>query len=146
MNMMKNLAFVVSVSVFSFGLAACGSKQQTPVENAGGDGSAAPAPTDTRSAIEKRRDAACDSLGPRITTCAAVDAKAAKDAGQITQAQYDEITKKEILAKNTEEFVEACKAPQTPYSSRQIRVLEVCQAEETECGPLMACLDNLNKP
>ncbi len=141
--MMKNLALMGL-----FALAACGSKQQPPVENAGGGDSSAPAagPTDTRTAIEKRRDAACDSLGPRITTCAAVDAKAAKDAGQITQAQYDEITKKEILAKNTEEFVEACKAPQTPYSSRQIRVLEVCQAEETECGPLMACLDNLNKP
>lgn len=144
--MMKNLALCAFVSVVPFGVAACGSKQQPPVENSGGGGGGSAAgPTDTRTAIEKRRDTACESLGPRITTCAAVDAKAAKDAGQITQAQYDEITKKEILAKNTEEFVEACKAPQTPYSSRQIRVLEVCQAEETECGPLMACLDNLNK-
>ena len=141
--MMKNLALILG---FGIAVAGCGSKQQTPVENSGGaGGGSAPGPTDTRSAIEKRRDTACESLGPRITTCAAVDAKAAKEAGQITQAQYDEITKKEVLAKNTEEFVDACKAPKTPYSSRQIRVLEVCQTEETECGPLIACLDNLNK-
>jgi len=138
--MMKNLAFAL-VTLLAV---SCGSKQQTPVNNAdNGSGSAAPA--DTRTAIEKRRDAACETLGPRITTCAANDAKAAKESGQITQKQYDEITQSGVLKKNTEEFIDSCKQPKTPYSSRQIRVLEVCPAQELECEPMMACLDNLNK-
>jgi len=139
--MMKNLAFAL-VAVLAI---SCGSKQQTPVNNTGDGSGSAAAPVDTRSAIEKRRDAACESLGPRITTCAANDAKAAKEAGQITQKQYDEITASGVLKKNTEEFIESCEKPKTPYSSRQIRVLEVCPAQELECEPMMACLDNLNK-
>ena len=35
-----------------------------------------------------------------------------------------------------------CKAKRD-YSSRQIRVLEVCPEEETECAPLLECLQNL---
>jgi hypothetical protein len=139
--MMKNLAFAfVSLLAVS-----CGSKQQPAVNNTSDGAGSAAGPVDTRTAIEKRRDATCETLGPRITTCALIDAKAAKESGQITQAQYDEITKKEILAKNTEETIDACKKPKTPYSSRQIRVLEVCQEQETECEALLACLDNLNK-
>jgi hypothetical protein len=137
-SMMKYFAFVIALAS-----AACGSKQSTPVASSGGD---TPGATDTRTAIEKRRDAACETLGPRITTCAVEDAKQAKEAGQITQAQYDDITKREVLAKNTEEFVDSCKKPKTPYSSRQIRVLEVCPKEESDCDPLMACLDHLDKP
>jgi hypothetical protein len=138
---MKNLALVL-VTVSS--LAACGSKQQPPVENTGTGSTAAPA--DTRSAIEKRRDAACEELGPRITTCAANDAKVALADGTITQKQYDEITEAGVLKKNTEEFIENCENPKTAYSSRQIRVLEVCPEAELECEPMIACLDNLNKP
>jgi hypothetical protein len=138
--MMKNLALVL---VTASTLAACGSKQQTPVENTG-TGSAA-APADTRTAIEKRRDAACEELGPRLTTCAVNDAKAALAGGTITQKQYDDITQSGVLEKNTEEFIESCEKPKTAYSSRQIRVLEVCPKEELECEPMIACLDNLNK-
>jgi hypothetical protein len=29
------------------------------------------------------------------------------------------------------------------YSARQVRVLEVCQKEESECEPMLTCLDNL---
>jgi hypothetical protein len=137
---MKNLALVL---VTASTLAACGSKQQTPVENTG-TGSAA-APADTRTAIEKRRDAACEELGPRLTTCAVNDAKAALAGGTITQKQYDDITQSGVLKKNTEEFIESCEKPKTAYSSRQIRVLEVCPKEELECEPMIACLDNLNK-
>jgi hypothetical protein len=126
-------------------LAACGSKQQPAVENSGSGDTAGPGPQDTRNEIEKRRDAACESLGPRITKCAVDDARIALAAGQIKQAQYDEITRKDVQAKNTDEFVDSCKQPKTPYSSRQVRVLEVCPKEESECEPLMSCLDNLNK-
>ncbi len=133
------LALAASVS-----LAACGSKQ-APVTSSGDGTPPGPGPRDTRTDIEKRRDTACDALGPRVTACAVADAKTALAAGQIKQAQYDEITRKDVQAKNTDEFVDSCKQPQTPYSSRQIRVLEVCPKEESECEPMMACLDNLNK-
>ncbi len=141
--MMKNLAFAVAAAVLALG---CGSKQQTPVENTSSGSGSAAGPADTRTAIEKRRDAACETLGPRVTTCAATDAKAKLADGTITQKQYDEITASGVLKKNTEEFIDACKKPQTAYSSRQIRVLEVCPAQELECEPMMACLDNLHKP
>lgn len=136
--MLKTIALVIAI-------AACG-KSQTPVSNSGsGDGSAdPPGPVkDTRTELERRRDDACKTLGPRITECAVADAKAALAAGQIKQAQYDEITKPEIKAKNTSEFVEKCTGSE--FSSRQVRVLEVCQKEESECEPMIACLDNLNK-
>lgn len=137
---MKNPLFVLVASV---ALAACGNKSQTSVSNAG-SGEDPPGPVkDTRTAIEKRRDTACETLGPRITECAAADAKVALADGKIKQAEYDAITKPEVRAKNTEEFVDDCSAKE--LSSRQVRVLEVCQTAETECEPLLACLDNLNK-
>jgi hypothetical protein len=139
--MMRNFALLlVTLSVVS----SCGSKQP-PVENSGAGSAVAPGPSDTRTAIEKRRDAACEELGPRITTCAVNDSKAALADGTITQAQYNEITQSGVLKKNTEEFIDACKAPKTAYSSRQIRVLEVCPKEELECEPMIACLANLEK-
>ena len=134
-SMMKNLVFVL--------VAACGSKQPAPVSNAG-SGSADTGPVkDTRTEIEKRRDAACETLGPRITDCAVEDAKKALAAGKVKKEQFDKDTAPDVLKKNTSKFIDECTAPQ--YSSRQVRVLEVCQKEETECGPLVACLENLNK-
>lgn len=130
---MKHMMFAFLV------LAACGNKSQTPVGNSGSG--ATPPVTDSRSAIEKRRDTACETLGPRITACAVADSKAELAAGKMTQKQYDEITASEVTAKNTEEFVEHCK--KSEYSSRQVRVLEVCQKEESECEPMLSCLDNL---
>jgi hypothetical protein len=135
---MKNLAFVLL-------LAACGPKQPaTSVSSAGGGaGTADTGPAqDTRTELERRRDAACDTLGPRMTSCALADAKAALAAGKVTQSQFDQDTKPAVLEKNTDEFIKACKSAQ--YSSRQVRVLEVCQREESECEPMLACLDNLS--
>jgi hypothetical protein len=135
--MMKTVLFVLLV-------AACGHKGGTPIANSGsGDGSAVAGPTDTRSEIEKRRDTACKTLGPKVTACAVEDAKTALANGQITKKQFVDITESGVVAKNTSEFIDKCS--QSPYSSRQVRVLEVCQKEETECEPLLACLDNLNK-
>ncbi len=136
--MMKHLILVVV-------LAACGNKSSTPIANGGsGAGSdTAQAPKDTRSEIEKRRDTACQTLGPRITTCAVEDAKKALAAGSLKQKDFDANTAPEVLRKNTDEFIKACE--QSQYSSRQVRVLEVCQAQETECEPMLTCLDNLNK-
>ena len=140
--MMKNLIFLIAVVV-----AACGNKSSTPIANAG-SGSAdepPPPPPDTRPEIDKRRDAACEALGPRITSCAVEDAKAAVAAGKLKQKDFEASTAPDVQRKNTDEFIAACKRPKTPYSSRQVRVLEVCPREETQCEPMLACLENLNK-
>ena len=130
---------------FAFGLvmlaAACGGKQKT--DPGGGSDSAEPVGVvqDTRTEIEKRRDVACDDLAPRLTQCALDDAKAAYAAGKVSKADFERDTAAGVLAKNTEEGKKACKVP---LSSRQVRVLEVCAKEETECGPLIDCLGHLN--
>ena len=135
--MMKNLILVVV-------LAACGSKSSPPIANAG-SGSGAPdtGAQDPRTELEKRRDAACQTLGPRITTCAVEDAKKELAAGRMKQKDFDANTSPDVQRKNSEEFIDACEKAQ--YSSRQVRVLEVCQREESQCEPMLACLDNLNK-
>ncbi|HEY0480273.1 MAG TPA: hypothetical protein VGD37_22290 [Kofleriaceae bacterium] len=131
------------------GAAACGGPQRP----ATGDGAAAateqhpaaPAPPpahDARTPIEQRRDAACQQLGPRITACAVEDARARLAAGKIDQRQFDADTAAAVQRKHTEEFDKACKG--ASYSSRQIRVLEVCFHEETRCAPLLDCLGHLS--
>lgn len=117
---------------------ACGGAQHP-------DSAPAPAPAaaaDSRTPIERRRDTACDQLGPRITACAVDDARADLSAGKITKADFDRDTAPEVRTKNTEKFVEACKSH--AYSSRQIRVLEVCPHQEAQCGPLLDCLGHLS--
>jgi hypothetical protein len=125
--------------------AACGGAQsaQDPAPAAASP-AAAPAGSDARTAIERRRDAACDALGPRITACAVADARADLAAGKIDQQQFAKDTAPEIQAKNTEKFVQACK--RASYSSRQVRVLEVCPSAESQCGPLLDCLGHLDDP
>lgn len=103
---------------------------------------AEPAAPDPRTPIERRRDAACDQLGPKITACAVEDARASFAAGKIDRAQLDRDTAPAIQKKNTEEFGKACKA--TAYSSRQVRVLEVCFQQEAQCAPLLDCLGHLS--
>ena len=103
----------------------------------------APVP-DTRSPIERRRDAACDQLGPKLTSCAVEDARANLAAGKIDQAQLERDTAPAVQRKNTEDFAVACKS--TVYSSRQVRVLEVCFRDEPACAPLLDCLGHLKDP
>ena len=133
--MMKNLICVLV-------LVACGPKQSNTVSNTGSGSDASPV-RDTRTEIEKRRDTACETLGPKITACAVDDAKQQLAAGKIKQKDFDATTAPEVQRKNTDEFIKECS--KQPYSSRQVRVLEVCQTEEQQCEPLLACLDNLNK-
>lgn len=109
---------------------------------AGPSPAAAPAaPADARTEIQRRRDAACDALGPRITACAVEDTRADLTAGKMDQRQFERDTAPQVLRKHTEKFVEACKG--SSYSSRQVRVLEVCPREESRCGPLLDCLGHL---
>lgn len=130
-------SFVVIGIVAALG--ACGAKQ-TPK---GGEGSAEPVgvAVDSRTPLEKRRDAACDQLAPRLTQCAVDDARADQASGKISKAELDKDTAPEILRKNTEAASTACKVP---LSSRQVRVLEVCMKEESECSPLQDCLGHIN--
>jgi hypothetical protein len=122
--------------------AGCGGSQRAPDRAA--EGAVDPAPAGSHSAIERRRDAACDALGPRLTACAVADARADLAAGKIDQRQFERDTAPAIQRKNTEEFETRCKAAH--YSSRQVRVLEVCSREETECAPLLDCLAHLHDP
>jgi hypothetical protein len=101
-----------------------------------------PAVTDTRTPIEKRRDAACEKLGPKITACAVEDARAALAAGKIQKKDFDQDTAPAVQHKNTDEFIKTCKS--ASYSTRQVRVLEVCFQEEPRCDPLLECLGHLN--
>lgn len=118
-------------------LAGCGGPQRAP------EGAADPTPAaDPRTPIERRRDAACDALGPRLTACAVADARADLAAGKIDQRQFERDTAPEWQHKLTTQWQADCKGKR--YSSRQVRVLEVCFREETECGPLVECLDHLH--
>jgi hypothetical protein len=128
-----------AIAVIAVGLAGCGGAQRT-----GDDAPARPPPTaaaDPRTPIERRRDAACDGLGPKITACAVADARADLAAGKVDQRQFARDTAPEVQQRHTEEFERACKKAQ--YSSRQVRVLEVCLHDETECAPLLDCLGHL---
>jgi hypothetical protein len=61
----------------------------------------APAVRDTRTPIERRRDVACDQLGPTVTACAVEDARNKLAAGQIDQRQFELDTAPAVQRKNT---------------------------------------------
>ena len=94
---------------------------------------------DARTELEIRRDASCETLGPRLTACAVADARATMTADEVAKLDLEK-----TAPKHTEEFITSCKQQQ--LSSRQVRVYEVCLVEETACDPLISCLDNVNAP
>ena len=122
-------------------IAACSGAQQPPPNNT--TGSAEPVARDTRTPFEQRRDAACKQIAPKLTACAAEDAKADLDAGKTTAAEYKKDVDPRVLDKNTQDFIDTCTRSRD-MSSRQVRVLEVCFKQATECGPLNDCLKNLD--
>lgn len=122
--------------------AACSSKPQPTTTPEPTPGSGGGVVQDTRTPLEKRRDAACELVAKRVTACAVEDTKADLAAGKIKQEQFDKDTKPAVLEKNTEKYADDCKAHKD-YSSRQVRVLEKCPEYETECAPFLKCLDNV---
>jgi hypothetical protein len=131
-----------------FVLTACGGKQQPSPHDRDPEpaGSAAqPAIQDTRTPLEKRRDAACDVVGKRSAACAVEDTRRDFAAGKVSRDQLALDTKPEVVAKLSGEYADKCKAHQD-YSSRQIRVLEKCPQYETECEPFLKCLENVQPP
>jgi hypothetical protein len=94
-----------------------------------------PTPEPTRTPLEIRQDAACEQVGPRVIDCALNDLEAATSPEELAKLDLDK-----MRAANIRKFTTACTGQY--MSSRQVRVYEVCAAEETECEPLLACLDN----
>ena len=124
-------------ALIALAVVACGSPKPAPKD---------PDPTpgvakDTRTPIEKRRDAACDQVGDRIVTCAVADAKADLDAGKVGKADFDADTAPGIRKGLKDKWLKTCTRPKT---SHQVRVLEVCLKEEPQCGPFADCLLHIN--
>jgi hypothetical protein len=125
-------------------IASCSSgsgKDGTTIGN--GSGSAEPLSPeeqkrrDALARLRTRQDATCESLGPRITECSIADARAT-----MTPEELAELDLENTAPKHTADFIDQCKG--ADYSPRQVRVMEVCQAEETECAPMLSCLDNMS--
>jgi predicted small lipoprotein YifL len=130
----------VTAAALALALAACGGKQP-PAQQPSNREAPPPAVRDTRPELERRRDAACGKLGPKLARCAVQDSDAQLAAGKITRQQHDEATKPDVVRALAEDFRKKCRAGY--MSSRQVRVLEVCFREESECAPLESCLGNL---
>lgn len=125
-------SFVLAVvAVVTLG---CGGGQTPPPEDPGGTGGDPTPVEQRRSELQIRQEAACEAAGPRLTACAVTDTQAQNAE---TRAEADPERTASI---NTREFIKGCVA--ATMSSRQVRVYEVCLREETECEPLLSCLDN----
>jgi hypothetical protein len=130
------------LAVITAAVAGCGGAQPAaspPVEddvlpNPQGDEAAGPPPTE----FGRRQWAVCERLAPRITACAVADLVNA------TPEERAEADPERTAPIHTRVTMQRCKAAQ--LSSRQLRVLEVCEREEADCGPLTACLANLEQP
>jgi hypothetical protein len=131
---MKRLVFVV--------LAGCASKPAPAPQNPPPAAPTAGVVQDTRTDLEKRRDAACDIVGKRTADCAVKDSDALFAAGKIKKSEHDAAIDPRVVAKDAEVYADKCKAKRD-YSSRQIRVLEKCPEYEKECAPFFECLQNL---
>jgi hypothetical protein len=105
-----------------------------------GDGTAALSPEEQKrqealAALKARQDGACETLGPRITECAIADARKS-----MSKEELAELDLEKTGPAHTQKYVDECKS--ADYSARQVRVMEVCQKEESECEPMLACLEN----
>ena len=144
---MRRAVLLVILVVFVLG--ACGGTQPPPADNDDvlpDPGSASPGGAgpggeidDTgempASELERRQFAACERVIPRLTECAVADARA-----NLSPEQLAELDLERTAPIHTRENLKTCKAQR--LSSRQVRVYEVCDREETSCGPLVACLDH----
>lgn len=84
-----------------------------------------------------RQDAACQVVGERITACSVADARAT-----MSEAELAELELENTAPRHTAEFVAKCRSAR--MSPRQVRVYEVCPAEESECEAFLSCMDNAN--
>ena len=139
-SLRSSAAAAAALATLGLAIVACGGKQQPQPAPPSNDEPAGVV-RDTRPELERRRDAACEQLGPKLARCAVEDSRAMLAAGKITRQQHEEATKPEVERGLAADFRKKCR--QGYMSSRQVRVLEVCYREEPECAPLEACLQNL---
>lgn len=123
-------------------LAACGGSKPAPKDPEPVPPTGSGVVKDTRTELEKRRDAACEVVAKRVTACAVEDAKKDLASGKTSKTNFDKDTAPDIVAKNQAKYADECKSHRD-YSSRQVRVLEKCPEYETECGPLLSCLNHV---
>lgn len=137
----KTIAMIsIRFALVSLLLLGCSNKSSKPADDtlpddrrgATDDGGASGA-----TELERRRDAACEALAPRMTTCAIDDARATMSAEELAKLDVEK-----TAPIHTREFAKSCKTQS--LSSRQVRVYEVCLREETDCDALIACLDHAN--
>ncbi len=116
-------------------LVACGGSQK-PDPTAGDPAPVAAPVKDSRTPYEKRRDTACAAIQPKLSQCALADAKATMSPKELAELKPDE-----LMDAHKQKWLKECESSQ--MSSRQVRVLEVCDHEESECAPLGECQKNL---
>jgi hypothetical protein len=131
--------------VLVLALAACPKRASPPVEDddtlpdpgtgspGGTQGEPEPPPPETE--LQRRQYAACDRVIPRLTACAVEDARR-----NLSPEEFEKEQIEEAAPIHTREYTRKCK--NNYMSSRQVRVYEVCDREETDCEPLVACLEN----
>jgi hypothetical protein len=100
-----------------------------------------PPPQDTRTPIEKRRDAGCEQVGKMSAHCAVEDSNKRFAKGEISKTEHEQALEPKIVRALTDKYTSECRSK--PLSSRQVRVMEVCMREETECGPWESCIANM---
>src|SRR5262249_52750930 len=136
---------VSAVIVAALAIAACGGQQKAPPTAGSGANTGAGSDDDLTihphkpggaaadTPIHKRRNAACEQLGPRLTECAIEDAKKNHDSEALKDID-------KVAPLNTKKFIESCEGSE--MSSRQVRVLEVCFHDAPDCAQLDECLKN----
>jgi hypothetical protein len=100
-----------------------------------------PPPTDTRTPIEKRRDEGCVKVGKMSARCAVEDSNQRFAKGEITKTEHEQAIEPKIVRALADKYTSECR--HIDMSSRQVRVMEVCMREETECGPWQSCIANM---
>lgn len=128
---MSMLLATVALGTSALGMTGCGPKNSPATEPV-----VTATPTVQVSPLQRRQRAACAALGPALTKCAVADARASMSAAELAKLDIAH-----TAPKHTEVFIDECNAEQ--YSSRQVRVLEVCFREESECDLLTECLANI---
>ena len=133
MNRVAWMSILLATMVASsaLGVAGCGPKNGSAIEPV-----TTATPTVQLSPLQRRQRAACAALGPTLTKCAVADVRASMSAAELAKLDIAH-----TAPKHTEVFIDECNAEQ--YSSRQVRVLEVCFREESECDLLTECLANI---
>ena len=136
---------LIAIALLSF--SACGGSKPAPASAGSGSASASPNDDDTLTEthaandtpIHQRRNAACEQVGAKVSACAVEDTRNDK-AHPPTPDELKQLDQTAAIDKR--EYIKKCEAAE--MSSRQVRVMEVCVKQETECDPFLACLDHMN--